>query len=305
MIYTVTFNPSIDYIVSVENFKLGLVNRTSKELVYPGGKGINVSLVLKNLGMENTALGFVAGFTGTKIEEALKEWGCFTDFIPVKAGMSRINVKLRAQEETEINGQGPELSKEDLEKLYEKLTALCDGDILVLAGSIPSSLPASIYEDIMAELQKKDIRIAVDATGDLLVNVLKYKPFLIKPNNHELEEIFQVKLHDKEAVISYARKLKEMGARNVLVSMAGDGAVLVAEDGQILTSEAPKGTVVNSVGAGDSMVAGFITGYLEKKDYAHAFYTGIAAGSASAFSERLATREEVRKIYNSMVNSHK
>lgn len=304
MIYTVTFNPSIDYIVSVEDFELGRVNRTSKELVYPGGKGVNVSLVLMNLGKKSTALGFVAGFTGTEIENSLKDWGCLTDFIPVKQGMSRINLKLRAKEETEINGQGPKLSADDLEKLYRKLDCLENGDILVLAGSIPSTLPDSIYQDIMARLKEKDIRIVVDATKDLLVNVLKYQPFLIKPNNHELGEIFGVKLQDKEEIITYAKKLQEMGARNVLVSMAGDGAVLVAEDGSVLKSEAPKGKVVNSVGAGDSMVAGFITGYLEKGDYKHAFYTGIAAGSASAFSERLATKDEVRKIYEELTASN-
>ncbi|MFW5631440.1 MAG: 1-phosphofructokinase [Acetivibrio ethanolgignens] len=304
MIYTVTINPSIDYIVSVENFELGRVNRTSKELVYPGGKGVNVSLVLMNLGKKSTALGFVAGFTGAEIENSLKDWGCFTDFISVKQGMSRINLKLRAKEETEINGQGPKFSSEDLEKLYRKLDCLENGDVLILAGSIPGTLPASIYQDIMARLKEKDIRVVVDATGDLLVNVLKYRPFLIKPNNHELGEIFGVKLQDKEEVITYAKKLQEMGARNVLISMAGDGAVLVAEDGSVLKSEAPKGKVVNSVGAGDSMVAGFITGYLEKGDYKHAFYTGIAAGSASAFSERLATKDEVRKIYEELIASN-
>lgn len=300
MIYTVTFNPSIDYIVSVEDFQLGRVNRTSRELVYPGGKGVNVSLVLKNLGMENTALGFVAGFTGTEIERNLKEWGCLTDFIHADRGMSRINMKLRAGEETEINGQGPVLLPENLEILYEKLDKLKDEDVLVLAGSIPSTLPDSVYEDIMARLSGKKIRIAVDATGELLVRVLKYRPFLIKPNNHELEEIFHVKLHSLEEIITYGKKLQDQGARNVLISMAGDGAVLITEEGQVLKSPAPKGKVVNSVGAGDSMVAGFISGYLEKKDYQHAFYTGIAAGSASAFSERLATKEEVKGIYDAI-----
>lgn len=304
MIYTVTFNPSIDYIVSVEDFELGRVNRTSKELVYPGGKGVNVSLVLMNLGKKSTALGFVAGFTGAEIENSLKDWGCLTDFISVKEGMSRINLKLRTKEETEINGQGPKLSAEDLEKLYRKLDCLEKGDVLVLAGSIPSTLPDSIYQDIMARLKEKGIYIVVDATKDLLVNVLKYRPFLIKPNNHELGEIFGVELREKEEVITYAKKLQEMGARNVLVSMAGAGAVLAAEDGSVLQSEAPKGKVVNSVGAGDSMVAGFITGYLNKSDYKHAFYMGIAAGSASAFSERLATKDEVQKIYESLTNSN-
>lgn len=300
MIYTVTFNPSIDYIVSVNDFKPGKVNRTSKEFVFPGGKGVNVSLVLMNLGKKSTALGFIAGFTGREIENRLKEWGCLTDFILVKEGMSRINLKLRTKEETEINGQGPKLSAEDLEKLYQRIDCLESGDILVLAGSIPVTLPDSIYQDIMIRVKEKDIRVVVDATRELLVNVLKYRPFLIKPNVDELSEIFGVKLQGQEEVLIYAKKLQEMGARNVLVSMAGDGAVLAAEDGSILKSRAPKGQVVNSVGAGDSMVAGFLTGYLEKKDYRHAFYMGIAAGSASAFSERLATKEEVSRIYNTL-----
>lgn len=296
MIYTVTFNPCLDYIVSVENFELGKVNRTTKELVYPGGKGINVSLVLKNLGMESTALGFTAGFTGNEIERALKEWGCYTDFIRIGEGMSRINLKLRSQEESEINGQGPEISPEALEELYRKLDNMKEGDTLVLAGSIPSSMPDSSYERIMERVAGRGIRTAVDATGDLLVNVLKYQPFLIKPNNHELEEIFHVSMDSNETIISYAKKLQEMGAQNVLVSMAGDGAILVPEEGEVLKSPAPKGKVVNSVGAGDSMVAGFLTGYLMKGSYQEAFNMGIAAGSASAFSERLATRPEVEEI---------
>lgn len=301
MIYTVTFNPSIDYIVSVDNFELGRVNRTTKELLYPGGKGVNVSLVLQNLGMESTALGFVAGFTGTEIEQNLKEWGCHTDFIRVKEGISRINMKLRSNEETEVNGQGPKIEKEDLDALYAQLERLNKDDVLVLAGSIPNTLPATVYEDIMAKLQEKDIKIVVDATGQLLVNVLKYKPFLIKPNNHELAEIFKVTLNSEEDIVTYAKKLQEMGARNVLISRAGDGAILLTEDGMVLKSPAPKGKVVNSVGAGDSMVAGFVSGYLKSGDYKTAFYTGISAGSASAFSERLATQEEVDAIYKQLV----
>lgn len=296
MIYTVTFNPCLDYIVSVDNFTLGRVNRTTKELVYPGGKGINVSLVLQNLGMESTALGFTAGFTGTEIERALQEWGCYTDFIRISEGMSRINLKLRSNEESEINGQGPKISKEALEALYEKLDAMNSEDVLVLAGSIPGSMPDSSYELIMERVEKKHMKVVVDATGDLLVNVLKYHPFLIKPNNHELEEIFQVPMDSSETIITYAKKLQEMGARNVLISMAGDGAILVSEDGMVRQSPAPKGKVVNSVGAGDSMVAGFLTGFLTTGKYEEAFYMGIATGSASAFSERLATRPEVEEI---------
>lgn len=296
MIYTVTFNPCLDYIVSVDNFTLGRVNRTTKELVYPGGKGINVSLVLQNLGMESTALGFTAGFTGTEIERALQEWGCYTDFIRIPEGMSRINLKLRSREESEINGQGPEISKEALEALYQKLDDMDSEDVLVLAGSIPGSMPDSSYELIMERVEKKNMKVVVDATGDLLVNVLKYHPFLIKPNNHELEEIFQIPMDSNETIITYAKKLQEMGARNVLISMAGDGAILVSEDGMVKQSPAPKGKVVNSVGAGDSMVAGFLTGFLTTGKYEEAFYMGIATGSASAFSERLATRPEVEEI---------
>lgn len=300
MIYTVTFNPSLDYIVSVDGFTLGRVNRTTKELVYPGGKGVNVSLVLKNLGMENTALGFIAGFTGTEIERGLKEWGCLTDFIKIPEGMSRINMKLRSREESEINGQGPRISEDALEELYRKLDAMEPGDVLVLAGSIPNSMPDSSYEQILARVQDKKIRSVVDATGDLLVNVLKYHPFLIKPNNHELEEIFHVPMDSKETIVAHAKKMQEMGAENVLISMAGDGAILVAADGSVWQSPAPKGNVVNSVGAGDSMVAGFITGYLKSQSYEEAFHMGICTGSASAFSERLATQEEVDGILGQM-----
>ncbi len=300
MIYTVTFNPSLDYIVSVDDFTLGRVNRTTKELVYPGGKGVNVSLVLKNLGMENTALGFIAGFTGTEIERGLKEWGCLTDFIKIPEGMSRINMKLRSREESEINGQGPKISGEALEELYQKLDAMEPEDVLVLAGSIPNTMPDSSYEQILARVQGKNISSVVDATGDLLVNVLKYHPFLIKPNNHELEEIFHVPMDSKETIVTYAKKMQEMGAENVLISMAGDGAILVDAEGGVWQSEAPKGKVVNSVGAGDSMVAGFITGYLKSRSYEEAFHMGICTGSASAFSERLATQEEVDGILGQM-----
>lgn len=296
MIYTVTFNPCLDYIVSVDDFTLGRVNRTTKELVYPGGKGINVSLVLKNLGMESTALGFTAGFTGTEIEQALQRWGCYTDFIRVEDGMSRINIKLRSNEESEINGQGPKISKEALEQLYEKLDVMTSEDVLVLAGSIPGSMPDSSYELIMERVAAKNMKVAVDATGDLLVNVLKYHPFLIKPNNHELEEIFHTPMDSNNTIIAHAKKLQQMGAKNVLISMAGDGAILVSEDGEVRQSPAPKGKVVNSVGAGDSMVAGFLTGYLTTGNYGEAFRMGIATGSASAFSERLATKPEVEKI---------
>ena len=302
MIYTVTFNPSLDYIVSVNHFKCGIVNRTTDEIIFPGGKGINVSMVLKNLGYENTALGFLAGFTGDKLQSLMEEKGIHTDFIRVEKGMSRINVKLRSDEETEINGQGPEIAAEDIQKLYEKLDGMQDGDVLVLAGSIPDVMPGSMYMDIMKHLQGKALKIVVDATKDLLVNVLQYHPFLIKPNNHELGEIFGVKIESKADVITYAKKMQEMGARNVLVSMAGDGAVLTAEDGSVFRSEAPKGKVINSVGAGDSMVAGFLAGFLENGNYEKAFRMGVCTGSASAFSEELATEAEVLALLDANKN---
>lgn len=302
MIYTVTFNPSLDYVVTVEHFTCGVVNRTRDEIILPGGKGINVSIVLQNLGHENTALGFLAGFTGRELQHLLEEKGIVTDFIVVENGMSRINVKLRSDQESEINGQGPAISEEDLTRLYSKLDALHDGDVLVLAGSIPDVMPKSMYMDIMKHLQEKKLKIAVDATRDLLVNVLQYHPFLIKPNNHELGEIFGVTIESKEDVVLYARKMQEKGARNVLVSMAGEGAVLVAEDGSIFKAQAPKGKVVNSVGAGDSMVAGFLAGYLETGSYADAFRMGVCAGSASAFSEKLAMKTEVMDLMNSNKN---
>lgn len=297
MIYTVTFNPSLDYIVRVDHFRIGTVNRTTYENVLPGGKGINVSIVLKNLGHESTALGFMAGFTGREIETRLAAFGVRSDFIEIQNGMSRINVKMKSDEESEINGQGPLISSKDIDRLYAKLDALQSGDILVISGSIPNSLPDDIYERIMIRLQGRGIDIVVDATRDLLVNVLKYHPFLIKPNNHELGEIFGAELKKQDEVIPYAKKLQEKGARNVLISMAGEGAVFISEKGDILKSRAPKGTVVNSVGAGDSMVAGFLTGYIESgSDYAKAFKMGVCTGSASAFSPNLATKEEVETL---------
>ena len=293
MIYTVTFNPSLDYIVSVNNFQLGMTNRTATEMMLPGGKGINVSIVLKNLGLENTALGFVAGFTGDEIQRQVEEIGVNARFIPVDEGISRINLKLQNIEGTEINGQGPAISREKTQQLFEMLDQLQEGDVLALAGSIPASMPDDIYRNILKQLDGRGILIAVDATKDLLVNVLEYHPFLVKPNNHELGEIFGVELKDRESVIPYAKKMQEMGAANVLVSMAGDGAILVTKDGKVYETMPPKGKVVNSVGAGDSMVAGFITGYLNTKDMEKAFRLGVAAGSASAFCSWLATRDEI------------
>ena len=304
MIYTVTFNPSLDYIVSVDNMELGVVNRTNKEIINPGGKGINVSMVLKNLGYDSTALGFRAGFTGQEIARLMEEQGIKSDFIEVKNGLSRINVKVRSDKESEINGMGPAISDEDIEKLYSQLEKLNDGDTLVLAGSIPSMMPETMYSDIMERLSEKNLRIVVDATKDLLVNVLKYHPFLIKPNNHELGEIYGVTLKTRDEVIPYARKMQEKGARNVLVSMAGEGAVLLTEDNQVFETAPPKGEVLNSVGAGDSMVAGFIAGSLEAKDYEKAFYMGVCTGSASAFSEGMATKESVRNLLEQFGKSY-
>ncbi len=298
MIYTVTFNPCLDYIIQVNNLTPGAVNRTAHEEMLAGGKGINVSIVLKNLGHKSTALGFLAGFTGAEIARRLQERGIATDFISVAQGMSRINVKINADgEETEINGQGPAITDADVEALYQKLDALVAGDVLVISGSVPAALPADIYERILARLAGRGVETVVDAARDLLVNVLPYHPFLIKPNNHELGEIFNVELATRASVVPYAKKLQEQGARNVLVSMAGEGAVLVAEDGSVVEAPAPQGHVVNSVGAGDSMVAGFVAGFQESGgSYDAAFKMGVCTGSASAFSMQLATRPEVEAL---------
>lgn len=297
MIYTVTMNPSLDYVVSVPDFQIGLTNRTETEGLVPGGKGINVSILLSHLGIKNTALGFVAGFTGDEIVRRLEQYGIHTDFVKVMDGNSRINVKLKSIDGTEINGMGPKIQEQELGKLMQQLYQLQAGDCLVLAGSIPTTVSKDIYRSILENTKEKELLTVVDATGDLLLGVLKYHPFLIKPNHHELGELFGVNLKTREDVIPYAKKLQEKGARNVVVSLAGEGAVLVAEDGTVESVPAPKGTLVNAVGSGDSMVAGFLAGWLEEKDYRHAFYLGVAAGSASAFSENLATKEEILHVY--------
>ena len=296
MIYTITFNPALDYIVKMDEFNLGNVNRSNNEFVYAGGKGINVSIVLNNLGVKSKALGFIAGFTGEEIERRVREFGCDTEFIKLKEGMSRINVKIKADVESEINGGGPDISSDALEELYKKLDTLTVGDILVLAGSIPKTMPTDVYERIMERLQEKNIKFIVDTTGESLLKVLKYNPFLIKPNHHELGELFGVKLNNKEEVIEYAKKLKDMGAQNVIISMAGDGAILIDSNGGVTTSNVPKGVVKNSVGAGDSMVAGFIAGYLNSEKIEDGFKLGVATGSASAFSEGLATKDYVYEL---------
>lgn len=299
MIYTVTFNPSLDYIVRVDHFKEGTTNRTSSEQMLVGGKGINVSYVLKNLGIPSTALGFLAGFVGEELSRRLTAAGIRGDFLMLEEGVSRINVKLADGVGTEINGMGPHIPTEMVERLKEKTGLLKKGDLLVLAGSIPGSVPDTIYMDIMAGL-RDGVEVVVDATGELLRKVLPYKPFLVKPNHHELGALFGAELTTRKEVIPYGRRLQEMGARNVLVSMAGEGAVLLDETGGIHESGAPAGNVVNAVGAGDSMVAGFLAGYLETGSYAHALKKGLAAGSASAFSEQLATAEEVELLLHSM-----
>lgn len=296
MIYTVTFNPSLDYIVDVKDFALGMTNRTTSELMLPGGKGINVSTVLRNLGIDNTALYFSAGFVGDEITRLLRENGVNAEEIKVEGGCSRINVKLSSIEGTEINGMGPAISDEGIERLYQKLDTLAEGDFLVLAGSLPSGMSTTIYSDIMKRLEGKGVKFVVDATRDLLRNSLEYKPFFVKPNNHELGEIFGVTLKTFEEVEPYARKMQELGASNVIVSLSGQGALMVTSDGDCLTLEAPKGQVINAVGAGDSLVAGFLAGYIESGNYELAFKMGVASGSASAFSSDFATREEVEKL---------
>lgn len=301
MVYTVTFNPAVDYIVHTDEISVGCVNRSKSEEIYFGGKGINVSMVLSELNVKSKALGFVAGFTGDAIEKGITAKGIETDFVHLVNGFSRINVKIKSENksksctETELNGQGPKIDGNALGRLYEKLDSLSDGDTIVLAGSIPDSMPADIYEKILERLQGKKIKAVVDATKDLLMNVLKYKPFLIKPNNHELGEMFGVTLKTNEEIEKYARKLKEMGAKNVLVSMASDGALLIDENGKTHVCGVCKGTVKNSVGAGDSMVAGFVAGS-ENGDYEYALKLGTAAGGATAFSNGLAEKALIDEL---------
>lgn len=296
VIYTVTFNPSLDYIVAVKDFRPGMTNRTSSELMLAGGKGINVSIVLGNLGIKSTALGFIAGFTGDEIVRRLHNGGINSEFIKINDGISRINIKLKSIDGTEINGQGPHIDSSHIEQLMNRLRRLESGDVLVLAGSIPAGISDNIYKDIMDMLKDKGVQIVVDATSRLLTNVLEYNPFFIKPNQHELGDIFNVTLNTQEEVIPYALELKKMGAVNVCVSMGGKGAILVADDGNVYKAKAPDGILKNSVGAGDSLVAGFLSGWIEKKDYEYAFRKGVATGSASAFSERLATNGEVNDL---------
>ena len=299
MIYTVTFNPAIDYVVHTKEMIFGATNRSLKEEIYFGGKGINVSIVLKELGIASKTLGFTAGFTGEAIEKGLADMGIDTDFVHLKKGNSRINIKIKADEETELNGQGPDIGEDAVAMLFKKLDTLSCGDILILAGSIPSSLPSDIYEKILKKISHKKVRTVVDATNDLLLNVLKYKPFLIKPNNHELGEMFGVDLKTDEEIEKYARKLQDMGAVNVLVSMAGDGSMLIDENGITHRLGVCKGTVKNSVGAGDSMVAGFIAG-IQNGNYEYALKLGTAAGGATAFSDGLAKKEKISELLKTL-----
>lgn len=299
MIYTVTFNPAVDYIIHTNELEFGAVNRSENEEIYFGGKGINVSMVLSELGIKSKAFGFVAGFTGKAIEEGVSAAGIEADFVHLDSGFSRINVKIKSEKETELNGQGPEIPKEKIDELFKKLDEIKNGDTIILAGSIPSSLPSDIYEKILDYLKDKNIRAVVDATKKLLINVLKYKPFLIKPNNFELGEMFGVEIKTVDNVIKYAEKLKELGAVNVLVSLAGDGAVLLDENGKTHICGVCKGTVKNSTGSGDSMVAGFLAGS-EKGDYEYALRLGTAAGGATAFSDGLAKKDEIFSLLSQL-----
>lgn len=296
MVYTLTVNPAIDYILTVEDFVIGKVNRTTCENVYYGGKGINVSRVLNELDIDNIALGFVAGFTGEQFETQVNLLGVKTELIKLKTGMTRINVKLKSKQETEINTNGPEVEKTSLNKLLNRISKLESEDYLCLCGSVSKSMPVNFYEQVIKCVEAKGVRVVVDTTGNQLVNTLKYKPFLIKPNTHELGEIFNVKINTEDEIIQYAENLKHMGACNVLVSMAGDGALLLCENGKVYKQKPPQGIVKNSVGAGDSMIAGFLAGYIKTADFAKALHYGVSAGSATAFSDDLCTIKEINKL---------
>lgn len=300
MIYTITFNPALDYITQVENFKIGEINRTKTETILPGGKGLNVSIVLKNLEIENTALGFIAGFTGEELKRKLELKGVKTDFIKVKEGVTRINVKISSEdnkvEETALNGIGPKITKNDIEELFKKLDEVTIEDIVILSGSIPKNINKDIYKEICKKLSKKGITFVVDSTQELLMSILQYNPFLIKPNKEELKETLNCKISTNDEIINAAKELKKRGAQNVLVSLGKDGAILLTKDDKVLVSKAPKGKIVNTIGSGDSMVAGFLAGYCKTKDYEYALKVGVAAGSASAFSTELASKNEVELI---------
>lgn len=298
MIYTLTFNPSLDYVMNMNDFRTGALNRTSATSLRVGGKGINVSLVLKNLDVQSKVMGFIAGFTGKEIEKQLREKDIETDFIELAEGDSRINVKLQSKDETEINAQGPVITPADIEKLYEKMEVITADDVLILAGSIPKGLSEDTYIDIMSYMEEKGCTVVVDASGEQLRDVLPYHPFLVKPNLYELSELFGIEITDRKEAMEYAIKVQEMGARNVLVSMGPEGAIFVADDGYVYDEKPPQGKIVNTVGAGDSMVAGFIAEYLESKSYEKALIMGLCAGSASAFSHDFATKTEIMKLFD-------
>ena len=300
MVYTVTFNPALDYVMNVEKLSTDDINRTESEELYYGGKGINVSAILSRLNIPTVALGFTAGFTGKKLKEMLDDDGIKNDFTELNSGFTRINVKVKFGKELDINANGPEITADEIKELFLKLKKLNDGDYLVLAGSVPASLPDDLYSKILEELSGKNINIVVDTTGNQLLNVLKYKPFLIKPNHHELGEIFGQEMDTTEKITEYAKKLQDMGAVNVLVSRGGDGAVLVDGNGTVHPAAAVEGTLVNSVGCGDSMVAGFIAGYITNKTYSEALKLSVASSAATAFSKELAKADEIYKIYKNL-----
>ena len=296
MFYTITLNPALDYISQVDDFGIGKINRTKTEKILPGGKGLNVSMVLKNLGIDSVAIGFIAGFTGDELRKQMEQKGVKTEFIKVQNGITRINVKISSNQETALNGIGPDIDEKNIEELLQKINEITSDDLVILSGNIPKSIPKNIYPIICDILEKNNVTFVVDATRELLIDVLKYKPFLIKPNKEELEETFKVKITTKDELVTYAKKLQDMGAQNVLISLGGDGAILLNKEGKVYYSKAPKGKVINTVGAGDSMVAGFLAGYKKTKDYEQAFKMGIATGSASAFSMDLATAKEVENL---------
>lgn len=296
MFYTVTLNPALDYILQVDDFGIGKINRTKTEKILPGGKGLNVSMVLKNLEIDTVAIGFIAGFTGDELRKQMEQKGVKTEFIKVQNGITRINVKISSNQETALNGIGPDIDEKDIEELLQKINEITSDDLVILSGNIPKSIPKNIYQIICDILEKNNVTFVVDATRELLIDVLKYKPFLIKPNKEELEETFKVKITTKDELVTYAKKLQDMGAQNVLISLGGDGAMLLNKEDKVYYSKAPKGKVINTVGAGDSMVAGFLAGYKKTKDYEQAFKMGIATGSASAFSMDLATAKEVEDL---------
>ena len=298
MVYTVTLNPALDYVMKLKNLRTDDINRTDGEEIYYGGKGINVSVILTQLDIPNTALGFLGGFTGKKLEEMLKSDGISCDFNYLKSGDTRINVKIKADKEIDLNACGPEITQEDMQSFLKKLDGIKDGDYLILAGSIPKTLPDDIYERMLESVSDRKVNCVVDATGDLLKNVLKYRPFLIKPNHHELGDLFSVEIKSDDDIVKYSKKLQEMGAKNVLVSMAKDGAMLTDENGNVHKIGNAKGELVNSVGCGDSMVAGFTAGYIKTADYSYALRLGSACGNPTAFSEKLATREEIERVFN-------